>query len=582
MRINLSKNNLRSFFPEIAKEWHPTKNGNLKPEEVSKGSGIKVWWICLKNKKHEWKTSVANRTNFKSSTHCPFCSGRRVSSFNSLKLLFPNLAKEWHPTKNGNLKPENVARGSSKKAWWLCSKGHEWYTQIINRTKGGGCPHCIGRRLSNTNNLKFANPDLAKEWHPTKNGNLKPEHVFKSSGKKVWWVCSKGHEWITKVLSRSHGTGCPYCSGKKVGEDNNLKFLFPDLAKEWHPTKNGNLKPEHIFKSSNKKVWWLCANGHEWLTKNSHRVSSGSNCPKCSNQSSKAEFRILAELEKLFKKVQSRFKYKKAEIDIYINDINVGIEYDGSYFHKRKDSDEKKNKYLKNLLIELIRVREKPLEKISDFDIIVEKDELTKNDLNKIIYSIINFCDEKQIELLNKYLKHKTFINEEAYRKYLSYFPAPIPSNSLAVIYPELIKEWNYKKNYPLVPESFFPLSGTKVWWLCSEGHEWFVSPGGRNRKINGKLKRTGCPYCAGRKVSKENNLKFLNPSLAKEWHPTKNGELKPEEVTRASGRKVWWLCAKGHEWDTKISNRSKGKGCPYCSNHYPSLFKIINKNLNK
>ena len=36
MRINLSKNNLRLFFPQIAKEWHPTKNGNLKPEKVSK------------------------------------------------------------------------------------------------------------------------------------------------------------------------------------------------------------------------------------------------------------------------------------------------------------------------------------------------------------------------------------------------------------------------------------------------------------------------------------------------------------------------------------------------------------------
>ena len=579
MRINLSKNNLKLFFPEIAKEWHPTKNGDLKPEQVSKASGKKIWWICSKDNEHEWKTSVANRTNFKSSTHCPFCSRRRVSSLNNFKLLFPSLAKEWHPTKNVDLKPENVAGGSNKKVWWLCIKeGHEWEAQVISRTKGGNCPHCIGRRLSANNNLKFSNPSLAKEWHPIKNGDLKPEHVFKSSGKKVWWLCSKGHEWISNVLHRSHGNGCPYCSGKKTGEDNNLKFLFPDLAKEWHPTKNGNLKPEHITKSSNKKVWWLCSKGHEWLTKSNHRAGSGSNCPKCSNQSSRPEFRILAELETLFKKVESRFKYKKTEIDIYIKDINVGIEYDGSYFHKSKNSDEKKNKFLKNILTKLIRVREKPLEKLSDLDIIVKKKEITKDDLNKIIYSISNFCDEQQMEILNKYLKHKLFVNEEAYRKYLSYFPAPIPSNSLAAVYPELIKEWNYKKNYPMVPESFFPVTGTKVWWVCSKGHEWFVSPSDRNHRLDGKLKRSGCPYCVGRKASKENNLKFSNPNLAKEWHPTKNGELKPDEVTPVSGKKVWWLCIKGHEWESQISNRSNGKGCPYCSNHYPSLFKIMKK----
>jgi hypothetical protein len=113
---------------------------------------------------------------------------------------------------------------------------------------------------------------------------------------------------------------------------------------------------------------------------------------------------------------------------------------------------------------------------------------------------------------------------------------------------------------------------------VCSKGHEWFVSPSDRNHRLDGKLKRSGCPYCVGRKASKENNLKFSNPNLAREWHPTKNGELKPDEVTPVSGKKVWWLCIKGHEWEAQISNRSSGKGCPYCSNHYPSLFKIMKK----
>ena len=37
--------------------------------------------------------------------------------------------------------------------------------------------------------------------------------------------------------------------------------------------------------------------------------------------------------------------------------------------------------------------------------------------------------------------------------------------------------------------------------------------------------------------------------------HKTKNGNLKPEDVTYASNKKVWWLCKKKHEYDALILN---------------------------
>ena len=56
-------------------------------------------------------------------------------------------------------------------------------------------------------------------------------------------------------------------------------------------------------------------------------------------------------------------------------------------------------------------------------------------------------------------------------------------------------------------------------------------------------------------------------PELLREWHPTKNGELKPDEVTHATHKKVWWLCPKGHDYDSRISHRTSKKptGCPQC-----------------
>ena len=55
-------------------------------------------------------------------------------------------------------------------------------------------------------------------------------------------------------------------------------------------------------------------------------------------------------------------------------------------------------------------------------------------------------------------------------------------------------------------------------------------------------------------------------PELLREWHPTKNGELKPEEFTFGSNKKVWWLCPKGHEYPASIGSRTGRKsGCPFC-----------------
>ena len=66
--------------------------------------------------------------------------------------------------------------------------------------------------------------------------------------------------------------------------------------------------------------------------------------------------------------------------------------------------------------------------------------------------------------------------------------------------------------------------------------------------------------------ASKDNCLNVLNPQLAKEWHSVRNGVLTPSDVTVSSGRKVWWRCKRGHEWNARIYSRNYGVGCPYCS----------------
>ena len=132
--------------------------------------------------------------------------------------------------------------------------------------------------------------------------------------------------------------------------------------------------------------------------------------------------------------------------------------------------------------------------------------------------------------------------------------------NDLGTLNPVLAKEWNYEKNGDLKPEYVSVGSNKKVWWKCNKGHEWIAIINHRN---NGH----SCPYCSNQKILKGyNDLGTLNPALAKEWNHERNGDLKPEDVTVGSNKKVWWKCKKGHEWQSIINNRHKGIGCPVCN----------------
>lgn len=75
-----------------------------------------------------------------------------------------------------------------------------------------------------------------------------------------------------------------------------------------------------------------------------------------------------------------------------------------------------------------------------------------------------------------------------------------------------------------------------------------------------------GCPFCAGRKVGRFNNLEYLRPDIAKEWNYKRNSK-KPNEFTLGSNKKVWWLCDEGHEWEALIYSRTLNeRGCRPCS----------------
>ena len=389
-----------------------------------------------------------------------------VPGVNDLASQYPLIAAEadgWDP--------KTVCFGSTKKMFWRCPIGHRYEKTIeLRALKGYGCPYCSNKQvLAGFNDLKTIHPEIAKEvfeWDPTT--------LVSGSNQERFWECPKGHPpFLQKVklkVKAGAGKGCPYCAGKKVLPEESLQARFPDIAAQWHPTKNGDLKPDQIAIKSNKKIWWQCQKfeDHIWNTPVYVRTrSGGTGCPDCggTNQSSKPEMRILSELRQIFESVVSRKIIgegrNKFEIDIFIPDYAIGIEYDGMRFHgKKENKDRLKNEKAENEGITLIRIREDPLEKIRDHDVIVSREKLVKDDINNLIESIrncISILPDNFNEIANAYLSKKRFVASDLYQAYIKNFPAPLPEKSLSSLHPEIAAEWHTEKNHPLQPIDFAP-----------------------------------------------------------------------------------------------------------------------------
>jgi hypothetical protein len=283
-------NSLATRAPHLVAEFHRKLNRPKTPETTQSGTNRKMWWICKKG--HEWQAVVSSRVQ--RGLGCPMCAHRRVTLSNSLAVLAPEVAAEWHPKKNGKLLPRMILAKSNRKVWWKCPEGrdHEWVATPGERCDSPSgrtaCPFCDNRRLSKTNTLARRFPKVAAQWHPTKNGKLNPRDVTYSSMKRAWWRCSRGHVWSTRIHQRTKvGTGCPYCGGRYVTPERSLATRAPEIAARWHPTKNGKLTPHDVMPRTIRRVWWKCpvADDHEWEGQVANRVSMGPDgCPFCSGR----------------------------------------------------------------------------------------------------------------------------------------------------------------------------------------------------------------------------------------------------------------------------------------------------------
>ena len=461
--------------------------------------------------------------------------------------------------------PIDYAPKSSLEVYWKCKLGHIYSSKIIDRTKKGyGCPYCSNHRvLKGFNDLASQRPNLVKEWDYL-NNNKKPEEVIYTSHDKYKWICDKGHSYIAAVRNRSNGRGCPICVNLEILMGyNDFESQNPELMKEWNFEKNDKLgiKPTDITAKSAKKVWWKCEkDGYEWFAKVENRVN-GQGCPVCANKVVVKGVNDLATTHPNIAKMYHPKKNNKSVYEITYGSpqkywwvCEKGHEWESSpnMLSRGKGCPHcsnhisipqavlylSVNKKFKNT-VQLYRINK------TEFDIFIPE-------LNLLIEydGWIWHKDRHDFDLRKEKLAQEKGYNFLRVWEYKEKDNIQAKSNR-NILYYNVTKGYDYK-------------------YLCELFYMYLNKFYNLNISTNMKYTSNEIELIAREyraKYEKENSIAITHPEIAKEWHPIKNGKLKPEHISYGTNLKVWWLCPNGHTYDSNVSARTgKNYGCPICS----------------
>jgi|GEM_PF-1682233 len=306
-------------YPEILKEFAYDLN-DVKPEELTRGSGVSVKWRCEKYG-HVWKTSPYHRIIEKSK--CPYCANKKSKLFkeaNDLLTINPPNMKYWDFDKNEkeDIFPRNYVISSKKKAWWICDKGHSTFESIntIMWRKVEVCSECkkekneLLLRKEKEKEIRKATLKNKKEIAIQAKKELRIKESQKYFDmiqpiKKYWdyeenkkrgfdiesishqrlycWKCDKGHKWKDDLEGIKDNSICPVC----YVEENSIAKKYPYLINIYNTEKNSGVPPEKCIAVSAKYYWWTCKNGHTFIaTLNSVIKHKETGCMFCNKEKS--------------------------------------------------------------------------------------------------------------------------------------------------------------------------------------------------------------------------------------------------------------------------------------------------------
>lgn len=367
-RVIVGENDLETWCKQngrtqILDDWNSDKNA-VSPRELTYGSNKKVWFKCHICG-YEWQTVIASRT--RQHTDCRMCS-RRISSSFPEQCVYFYILKAFPDAINGD---RSVLEGRELDIWVpsldfaIEYDGKKWHGDLLKdidkdmlcnrkgitlyRIRENGCKALesdksisfeydygdwdslskiileifvdIGVKSvdvnivrdeyiikeqyyiqSLNNSLKNLYPELAKEWHPTKNGNITPDLIIAETHDKYYWLCPEGHTYKASPKNRIRmNSGCPYCAGQKILKGfNDLETTHPEIALDFDNTKNDR-KSFEVGKGCSDYFWFKCHKcGYEFYYQLSTYVARGGKCPVCTEGKTKFQKVLKWETKEIF------------------------------------------------------------------------------------------------------------------------------------------------------------------------------------------------------------------------------------------------------------------------------------------
>lgn len=498
------------------------------------------------------------------------------------------LLREWDFEKNTGLYyPDEIKLTDNvQPVNWKCSTcGFKWvttaYSRYRNKTKCRKCSDKKRRLKIGINDLASQRPDLLEEWDYEKNMIYgTPEDItVGNTTVPINWKCSVcGHKWVAYVYTRAHlKTGCPECAKIRISEGNRIRNsraerrlaqMYPEIAEEWHPTKNGNMDVDTVCYGSNKSIWWRCSIcGDEYRdTIVARTCKQITGCPTCKKflRASFSDQAIYYYIKNQFPETRNHYSElfdDNTELLAFIPELRIGVDYERGDWQRKAHTEKKIQKYniCKEHGITLITVVENCRDDSQDqpsCDYEIWRKDSTVTGLVSVLKAIFAILAPDSTMAFNVREDIK-----EIKRCYMS----SIRERSLLATNPEFCDEWHPTKNRLLSPAMVSDKTEARVWWICRYcGHEYYESPLKR-------VSRTydGCPVCSGKvAVPGVNDFASLHPVLALEWHPTLNERMSPYGILPTYNRKVWWKCSTcgDNYYCTPNKRVTKKQGCPQCS----------------
>ena len=368
----------KSFASHEKSEWW-SKNNDIDnaPRQIFKSSNKKYKFNCEKCN-HEFLNSLNSITN-KKSNWCSFCSNRKLCQKDNCEICFNKSfashpkVKYWSKNNDNDVIPRQIFKSSNKKYKFDCIKcNHEFLgmmSDITRKEKGTWCPYCTNIKLCSNKECKtcfnksFASHEKSEWWSKNNDIDNAPRQIFKSSNKKYKFNCEKcKHEFLKSIHTITNNVKpqwCPYCSGKRLCDNDNCKECF-NKSFASHPrskfiSNRNPANPRLLFKNAGIKIEFKCDKCNNYF---STRVCNTSKlsptwCPFCKNKTEQKLFEFIIErypdVVRQYKPnwCKSYITKKCLPFDFFILSLKIILELDGEQ-HFRQVATWKGPKYVQS------------------------------------------------------------------------------------------------------------------------------------------------------------------------------------------------------------------------------------------